>query len=130
MDAIHTILFNMLILYSFLLGVYGTVLAARNEAISGNFWGAMAIFVGLALLTTLVGFINALSGARLADPENRVGIYFLYMVFIVIIMPGLFSMLRGRDDRGAAIAFAVLALFNASVALSMATRGLVTWLPS
>lgn len=130
MDAVHTILFNMLIIYSFLLGVYGTVLAARNEAISGNFWGAMAIFVGLALLTTLVGFINALGGARLADPENRVGIYFLYMVFIVIIMPGLFSMLRGRDDRGAAIAFAVLALFNASVALSMATRGLVTWLPS
>lgn len=130
MDAVHTILFNMLILYSFLLGVYGTVLAARNEAISGNFWGAMAIFVGLALLTTLVGLINALGGARLADPENRVGIYFLYMVFIVIIMPGLFSMLRGRDDRGAAIAFAVLALFNASVALSMATRGLVTWLPS
>lgn len=130
MDAVHTILFNMLIIYSFLLGVYGTVLAARNEAISGNFWGAMAIFVGLALLTTLVGLINALSGARLADPENRIGIYFLYMVFIVIIMPGLFSMLRGRDDRGAAIAFAVLALFNASVALSMATRGLVTWLPS
>lgn len=130
MDAVHTILFNMLILYSFLLGVYGTVLAARNEAISGNFWGAMAIFVGLALLTTLVGLINILGGARLADPENRVGIYFLYMVFIVIIMPGLFSMLRGRDDRGAAIAFAVLALFNASVALSMATRGLVTWLPS
>jgi len=130
MDAVHTILFNMLILYSFLLGVYGTVLAARNEAISGNFWGAMAIFVGLALLTTQVGLINILGGARLADPENRVGIYFLYMVFIVIIMPGLFSMLRGRDDRGAAIAFAVLALFNASVALSMATRGLVTWLPS
>ena len=45
------------------------------------------------------------------------------MLFLVIIMPGLFTLLRGRDDRSAALAFALLAIFNASTAFSMAQRG-------
>jgi hypothetical protein len=46
-------------------------------------------------------------------------------------MPGLFSLLRGRDDRNAALAFAILALFNFFVGLSMTQRGLVgPWLPA
>jgi len=37
-------------------------------------------------------------------------------------MPGLFTMLRGRDDRAAGVAFAILAIFNASVSISMVDR--------
>lgn len=128
MIELHGILFNMIIIYSFALGIYAAVLAAQGKSISGNFWGSIAIFSILAAVTTVIGAINAASGARLQDGQNRLIIYFLYMAFLIVIMPGLFSMLRGRDDRQAAIYFSLLALFNASVAFSMAERGLAIWI--
>jgi hypothetical protein len=130
MEALHSILFNMIILYSFFLGVYGAVLASRNEGVSGNFWGSMLVFAGLSAITTIIGIIIIINGG-VVESGGRNTIYILYMAFITVIMPGLFSLLRGRDDRNAAIAFSILALFNASVAFSMFQRGLVTWvLPS
>lgn len=125
MVDIHSILFNMITLYSVFLGVWSAAMAARNQSISGNFWGAVGVFAVLALVTAIMGIVLALQGAQTVDGRNTT--YFLYMAFLVVIMPGLFSLLRGRDDRNAAIAFALLALFNASVAVSMAQRGLVTW---
>lgn len=126
MEDLHNILFNMIILYSVALGIYGAYLAAQNKSISGNFWGSVGIFVALSVTTLVVGIILALGG-RVVASEARNTIYFLYMAFLIVIMPGLFSMLRGRDDRSASIAFAILAFFNASVAFSMLQRGLVTW---
>jgi hypothetical protein len=48
-------------------------------------------------------------------------------MFLIVIMPGLFSMLRGREDRSASMMFVALALFNASVSYSMIERGLSVW---
>jgi hypothetical protein len=126
METIHNILFNMQIAYSVLLGVYAAALAARGQSISGNFWGAMLTYAGLNGVTLVVGIVLALSGYTVAA-GGRIAIYFLYMAFLCVIMPGLFSLLKGRDDRSAAIAFSLLALFNASVSISMYQRGLVTW---
>lgn len=126
METIHGILFNMQILYSIGLGIYASVLAAKNQSISGDFWGAMLVFSGLNVVTLAIGIVLALSGAVVVS-DGRNTIYFLYMAFLIVIMPGLFSLLRGRDDRNAAIAFAILAFFNGSVAISMFQRGLVTW---
>lgn len=118
LNDVHTILFNAHILFSVALGIWAAAMAARDESISGNFWGAIAIYSGLALLVTLVGVIMTLQGLR----PQRLTLYFLYMAFLVVIMPGLFSLLHGRDDRSAGIAFSILALFNASVSVSMASR--------
>ncbi len=98
-------------------------MSARSEPISGNFWGAVATYTGLAGITLLIGIILTLQGLRPRD--GRLTLYFLYMAFLVVIMPGLFSMLRGRDDRGASVAFAILAFFNASVSLSMVEREII-----
>jgi hypothetical protein len=38
----------------------------------------------------------------------RVNTYFIYMAWMVIIIPGMFAQLRGRDDASAALAFAML----------------------
>lgn len=118
LNAVHSILFNAHILYSIILGVWAAIMASRNEPISGNYWGAVATYTGLAAIVLLIGIIMTLQGLR---PDRRT-LYFLYMTFLVVIMPGLFSMLRGRDDRSAAIAFAMLAFFNASVSISMMER--------
>lgn len=123
MADIHTILFNAIILFSLMLAIWAAVLAGRGESLSGNYWGAVATFVILVALTTGVGLLLALQGLRPRD--GRVWLYFLYMLFLLVIMPGLFSLLSGRDDRTAGFAFAVLAFFNASVGFSMQQRELI-----
>jgi hypothetical protein len=130
MSDLHNILFNMQTMYSFALGVYAAYTAAREQSLSGNFWGSVAVYVILNIVITLVGTFLLFSGYTIAS-DGRIGIYYLYMLFLIVIMPGLFSMQRGRDDRSAATTFAVLAIFNASVSFSMAGRGLALWvLPS
>jgi hypothetical protein len=126
LDAIHTILFNMHIFYSLILGIWGAVMAARKESISGNYWGAVAVGTILAAAVLLIGIVMTLIGLR----TSRMVTYYLYMAWLVIIMPGLYSMLRGRDDRSAAIAFSILSFFNTATSVSMFQRGIIgPWLP-
>lgn len=121
LNDIHTILFNMHILYSAALGVWAAAVAARNQALSGSFWGAVVTYALLAGAVTLVGIIMTAQGLR----PDRIVTYYLYMAWLVVIMPGLFSLLRGRDDRSAAIAFSILAFFNATTSISMWQRQIV-----
>lgn len=125
LNDIHNILFNAYILYAAILGIWAGITAAQNQPISGGYWGAVLTSAGLALMVTLLGIVMTLQGYR----PQRIVTYFLYMAYLVVIMPGLFSMLRGQDDRRAAISFALLAFFNAATALSMWDRGLISpWL--
>jgi hypothetical protein len=127
LNVIHSILFNAHILFSLILGIWSLGMAIRNQSISGNFWGAVATVTVLAAAITLFGIVMAVSGLRIA----RMTVYFLYMAWLVVIMPGLFTLLRGRDDRSAAVAFAILSFFNAATSFSMWQRGLVgPWLAS
>lgn len=120
-NDIHNILFNAHILFSIALGVWSAAMAARSQPISGNFWGAVATITILAAVITVVGIVMALTGMR----PPRMTTYFLYMAWLVVIMPGLFTMLRGRDDRNAAIAFSILSFFNAVTSFSMLQREIV-----
>ena len=121
LNILHGILFNAHILYSVALGIWSGVVAYRSGSISGNFWGAVATITILAGIITLIGVVMTIQGLR---PE-RIVVYYLYMSWLVIIMPGLFALLRGRDDRSAAIAFSILSFFNAATSLSMLQRHIV-----
>ena len=123
MADIHQILFNMHIFYSLALGLWAAATSARNELISGHYWGAVVTYALLAAATLLVGAVLLLSG--LEPRSGRVIVYILYMLWLAIIMPGLFSLMRGRDDRQAAFAYALLAFFNFTTSLSMMERELV-----
>ncbi len=111
----------MHIFYSLILGIWGAVMAARDESISGNYWGAVATGTILAGVILLIGIILTLMGLR----TSRMVTYYLYIAWLVIIMPGLYSMLRGRDDRSAAIAFSILSFFNAATSVSMLQRSII-----
>jgi hypothetical protein len=125
LDALHTILFNMHILFSLTLGIWGAVLALRNRPISGNYWGAVAMSAVVAAVVLLVGVVMTAMGLR----PQRIVTYYLYMLWLVIIMPGLYSLLRGRDDRDAAVAYSILGFFNAATSTSMFQRQIVgPWL--
>ncbi len=123
MAAIHQILFNAHIMYSLALGVWAAVIAARRDQISGHYWGAILTYAILAAVILLVGVFMLFSGMQ--PRSGRIVVYLLYMLWLAIIMPGLFSLLKGRDDRSAALAFALLGLFNFSTSLSMIERELV-----
>ncbi len=123
MDQLHQILFNMHIMYSLALGVWAAYMAARQQPISGNYWGSVVIYALLASFTLLLGLGLLLSG--LQPRSGRVLVYVLYMLWLAIIMPGLFSLMSGRDDKQAALAYALLAIFNFSTSLSMLERELV-----
>lgn len=123
MADIHQVLFNMHILYSLALALWAAATAARKETISGHYWGAVVTYALLAGATLLVGIGLLVSG--LQPRSGRVVVYALYMLWLAIIMPGLFSLMRGRDDRQAAIAYALLGFFNFSTSLSMMMRELV-----
>jgi hypothetical protein len=130
MIELHNFLFRWQMFYSFFLGIYAVVLAARSRGLSGNFWGAVAIYPLLNIAVLALGIYFWLNGYTIAS-DDRIIIYFLYMLFLIVIMPGLFSILRGRDDAKVTWYFVALAIFNASVSFSMAGRGLSTWiLPS
>jgi hypothetical protein len=120
---VHGIFFNAILMFSGILGVWATVMSARRQGISGNFWGALAILTGLSVITLLAGIILTLQG--FAPVSGRLQTYFIYMAWLVIIIPGMFTQLRGRDDWSAALAFAMLSIFNLFVGLSMLDRGLV-----
>jgi uncharacterized membrane protein YhaH (DUF805 family) len=128
LSDIHSIFFNAHILFSVVLGAWSVGIAVQNRSISGNFWGALATITILAAVIALLGIVMALSGLQ---PESgRSLIYFLYMSWLVVIMPGLFTLLRGGDDRRAAMAFALLSFFNAATSFSMLQRGLAgPWVP-
>lgn len=121
LSDIHSILFNAYILFSLILGVWAAVMAARDQSISGNFWGSVATITILAAVILAVGIIMLLSGLQ----PPRLITYLLYMAWLIVIMPGLFSLLRGRDDRSAAIAFALLCFFNATTSFSMLQRDIL-----
>ena len=117
----HGILFTMHLLYSAALGLWAAYLAGRDEPLGGHYWGAVLISTGLAALVLLVGLAMLAAGLR----PPRLTTYLLYMLWLVVMMPGTYSLLHGREDRSAAIAYAILGGFNASVGLSMLQRGLV-----
>jgi hypothetical protein len=116
--TLHSIFFNMHILYSIILGIWAAVMSFRDQSISGNYWGAVATGTILAIGVVLLGIVMTLQGFRTA----RIVVYYIYMSWLVIVMPGLYSMLRGRDDRSAAIAFSILSFFNAATSISMLQR--------
>ncbi|MDX2159788.1 MAG: hypothetical protein SF162_00545 [bacterium] len=121
LNDMHNILFNAHILASVFLGIWSASMAFRNQSISGNFWGAVFTSALMAAVVLVVGVVMILQGLR---PE-RLGTYIVYMSWLIVIMPGLFTLLRGRDDRSAAVAFSILCFFNAATSFSMFQRNVI-----
>ncbi len=119
---LHNGLNNAYIIFCFLLGIYAAWMGARNVALSGNFWGAMWTNTGLAAVVLVVTLILTVLGET---PQRRV--YYLYAIYFVISLPGLYAALQGDDNRRAAIWFAAVALFNAGAAYRAGTTLILPW---
>ncbi|HVO43899.1 MAG TPA: hypothetical protein VMT34_14815 [Aggregatilineales bacterium] len=113
---------NAYILFCLALGLWAGIVAFRGGALGGQFWGAMWTCTLMAVAS--LGFW---AGRALNHEELR-PVYLLYELFFVVVLPGTFALLRGRDDRVAAAIFAGIAIFAALSAISAAdpSRGVIT----
>ncbi len=111
MPQIHAILNNAYILFSFVLGFWSALQAARRQPLGGQFWGALVTNTILAAAILLLSLVMALVGI-----EARRWVYYLYAIYFVIVLPGTFSLLHGRDDRTAALVYGIVAFFSAGAA--------------
>ena len=117
---------NAYILFCIALGIWAGVQYVRGQGLGGQFWGAMWTCSGLAGVGLLLWVARALSG------EDLRSVYVLYELFFVIVLPGTFALMRGRDDRVAAGIFSAVAIFAALSAISAAdpTRHVIAPLPT
>lgn len=125
--GIHDWLFNTQTMLSFVIGIYALFLSFRSKPLSGNFFGTIAVYAIVNIVVLVIGMILLANNYVIAS-DGRTVVYVLYMLFLIVILPGIFSIMRGRDDNSAAMTFGASALFNAAVSFSMFERGLAVWI--
>ena len=111
---INNILNNMMALYFLALGIWAGILTVRGKPLSGQFWGAMWLASIPPALGLVLGIVRALDGEQLR------AVFWLYQMYFVIVLPGTFALLKGRDDRNAAMWFAGVCIFSALTAIALA----------
>jgi hypothetical protein len=114
--TLSSIFANAYIMYCAALGGWAGLLALRNQPLSGAFFGASWLASGLALISLIVGIMRAIG------VEQFRAVFWLYEIYFIIVMPGLFALLKGRDDRQAAWTFAGVAIFTALASISTIQR--------
>jgi hypothetical protein len=105
---------NAYILFCFALGIWAGAQYMRGQGLGGQFWGAMWTVTGMAAVGLLLWLGRAASGEQLR------WVYVLYELYFIIVFPGTFALMRGRDDRTAAGIFCIVAIFSALAAMSAA----------
>ncbi|CAG1013123.1 MAG: hypothetical protein IAE83_16405 [Anaerolinea sp.] len=116
-DTLSVILINAYILFSFALGAWAGVIAFRGERLSGSYFGAAFTCTGLAVICLIAWLLRTTAGEQLR------WVYGLYIAYFIVVYPGTFALLRGRDDRLAAWIFAGVAIFTAFSAISASDPG-------
>ncbi|MFP4321542.1 MAG: hypothetical protein ACLFTK_03735 [Anaerolineales bacterium] len=121
METIFEALSSAYIMFSLIVGFYAAVIAGRNVPISGEFWGTLWMNTALAGLILLVALVMTAQGLRPrgANPDNpdeqiTRSVYYLYAIYFVISLPGIFAITRGNDNRFTALIYSGVAFFNAA----------------
>ncbi|MBZ0305543.1 MAG: hypothetical protein K8I82_05695 [Anaerolineae bacterium] len=133
METIFEILNNAYVLFCAIVGIYAVYLGAQNIPLSGNFWGVVGMNTTLAAAVLVAALILTLQGKTPHGPdpdgtgEMERTVYYLYAIYFVISLPGLFAIMRGNDNRNAAIFFAAVAFFNSAAAYRVGSLLAEVW---
>lgn len=124
--TLSSIFNNAYILFCFALGIWAGYQFLRNQGLGGQFWGAMWTCAGLAVIGLLMWLGRSLQGESLRP------VYLLYELYFIVVLPGTFALMRGRDDRVAAGIFCGIAIFTALSAISASdpSRHVIAPLPT
>ncbi len=109
-----------MILFNTFLGLWGLIRFLRGgQQIDGNYWGALALSPIVGLIQLALGLV--LIGLGLGTQVRFV--HYLYGALVIIAVPATFAFTHGRDDRGALLIYAALALLTAAFGLRGVTTG-------
>jgi hypothetical protein len=121
LHIIHDRLQIAFMLFMIVIGIWGCALFFMNRAISGDFWGALAIGEGLVIIEAIVGILLYINGAR---PARDI-FHILYGVVAFISIPGTFAFTRGRDNRFEALIYGLMGFFLMGIALRTRTTAML-----
>ncbi len=109
---LHEVISRSTMLFFLLIGLWGTYRAIRRYEVDGSYFGALVIAEGLFVVQAILGLILLLGGAT---PGRT--IHFLYGVFALVALPGLFAYIKGDDSNRAQWYYAIMTLFLFGIAL-------------
>jgi hypothetical protein len=115
LSEIHRALANSVVIYAGAAAIIGLITYFRRKGVEGNFWGILIIGELLFIAQGIVGIVLWISGGE----PGRI-VHILYGVVSVITLPGYFAMSKGKDDRDATLAYALICLFLVGVGLRAA----------
>ena len=117
LKPVHGRLAIALIVFAFILGVWGLYQLIRYKAVSGGFRASFLMLAGLAGLQDLAGLLTLVSGGNLADK-----LHLIYGAFAILFLPFMF-VYTSRGDRYREAAFLSASCWIVLVAF---IRGLMT----
>jgi len=89
------------------------------------------LLAGAVFLTALVMTLQGLRPYGYAPDGSDAliirDVYYLYGIYFIISLPGVFAIMRGNDNRNAALFFAAVALFNAAAAYRAVENLIEVW---
>lgn len=118
MTFLHQRLGIALLLFSIVLGTWGTYQLARRRAVSGGFRSGYLLMIGLLAVQGLAGTAAFVAGYR---PHEI--LHLVYGVFAILFLPGIYFYAERGRDRTREAAFLAGACWIVAIAFG---RGLIT----
>lgn len=112
----HALLSQTVMLFFFLIGVWGLFEYTRGGELGGNIGGAFVIGQVLVTVQVLLGVILVLGGTYAQS------VHYLYGITAIISLPFAWSYMRARHPRQALMIYSLVALWI----FGLAIRGIVT----
>jgi len=109
---LHRIISSSMVLFLGFIGIWGFIRAIRSKGVDGSYMGALVIGELLIAFQAILGLVLVLGGER----PGRV-VHFIYGVFALVALPGLFAYLKGDDSNQSQWYYAIATLFLAGVAI-------------
>lgn len=111
--AMHArLLFTILLVFG-ALALWGLAGYLRGKGPSGGYMALLAIGELLMLAQFIIGVLLALNGRQAARPS----LHIIYGVVAILVVPGAWRYIRGRDPRQQQIVYALTCLFLCGIAL-------------
>ena len=119
MALFHARLANTVVMYVFLISIWGFWRVFRKQGLDSSYWGAVAIAEIIILIQGVLGIIMAISSLVPA----RGWMHVLYGVVGAISLPAVYFYTKGRESRLEMLVYAAVTLFMVGIFMRAIATG-------
>lgn len=117
MNAVHVLVSQAIVLYFFVVGLWGLFLALRRQPFNSAYQGALVISLVLGVVQALIGVLLLVTGGRPRDD-----LHYLYGLSIIVALP-LVQQLLAKRTFSRSLAYGLASLFMMGLAIRAITTG-------